>query len=73
MTIHRFIPATEKHGPKTACGIGLDALTIEPPLDGDLMRANDGGMIRVAHKGHVFDCKRCKAAIDNFLRGRIAA
>lgn len=52
MSIHRFIPATEKHGPKTACGIKL-----KRGKDG--YRAWDGYKIETTDKGQTLDCPRC--------------
>lgn len=59
MTIHRFIPASEKHGQKTACGIKLrfDGYQI-------YMQADDGGIIRVSAKGEHFDCPRCRNRLE---------
>ena len=56
-TIHRFIPATEKHGIKTACGIKLVRGV------GNYF-ADDGRMIEISDKGQPFDCKRCLAVLE---------
>lgn len=57
MSVHRFIPASEKHGPKTACGIRL-------------FRSPDGfvasGNYKAAftEKGQPFDCERCRRVLE---------
>lgn len=66
-TIHRFMPATEKCGTRTACGIGL--LT----RYGDLCEADDGGTVKVSDKGQPLDCKRCRFVLDrHHAKGPVA-
>lgn len=64
MIIHRFIPASLKHGQKTACGIKLR-------LDGYhlYMQCDDGGIVSVSPKGEHFDCPRCRNRLE-LLHGR---
>lgn len=60
MIVHRFIPASPKHGAKTACGIRLHA---DDHHQTSVM-ALDGGLIRVSGKGEQFDCKRCRSVLE---------
>jgi hypothetical protein len=64
-TIHRFIPATTKHGIKTACGIKL--LTGPLVEDGNVVIeaiTSDGGFVVISNKGKPFDCKRCRFILE---------
>lgn len=58
MSTHRYIPPTNKHGPKTACGIKL-----RRKPDGT-RRASDGYLIETTEKGQPFDCKRCRRQLE---------
>ena len=71
-TVHRFLPATEKHDAKTACGIKL--ISTVPPLESEPvveMLAADGGPIAVSEKGKKFDCKRCRLVLERHHANRM--
>jgi hypothetical protein len=69
-TIHRLVPATEKHGHQTACGIRVSEVGPEW-LEKKVAKAEDGGFIKLTGKGEAFDCKRCTAVIEQFRKGRM--
>ncbi len=73
MTVHRFIPAADKHGAKTACGIKLhnDVTSNE---DGSVITGytDDGThILDLTGKGKPFDCKRCRAVLERHHEARI--
>jgi hypothetical protein len=61
-TVHRTIPATGKHGWKTACGIKTDVV-LEGPL-GLYAKALDGWNVTVSEAGQPFDCPRCRRVLE---------
>ena len=63
MTVHRFIPATEKHEAKTACGIKL-IIGLEGYSGTYGKSKMDGGLIEITGKGQPFDCKRCRQVLE---------
>lgn len=71
-TIHRFIPTGPRNVAMTACGIRIvSELRGAPGTEIVEAAAGDGRYLALARKGEVFDCKRCKAVIENFRKGRI--
>jgi hypothetical protein len=69
-TIHRFIPATDKHGNKTACGIKVGEA--QPVWSDDKFApTDDGGAVYVRMKGKPFDCKRCRAVLEQHHANRL--
>ncbi|WP_024517105.1 hypothetical protein [Bradyrhizobium sp. Tv2a-2] len=71
-TVHRFVPASDKHGNKTACGIMLRPGRLQPE-DPPIVEVLDEyeSRLLVAKKGEPFDCKRCTATIETFRKGRM--
>jgi hypothetical protein len=73
-TIHRFIPTGPRNVAKTACGIRIvSELRCAAGCEITEAASGDGGYVALAVKGQAFDCKRCKAVIENFRKGRITA
>lgn len=70
-TVHRFMPAAEKHGTKTACGIPLLCGFL---CDGEAIgaMADDGGVLAVSMKGKQFDCTRCRHVLETHHKGRMS-
>jgi hypothetical protein len=61
--VHRLIPPSDKHGTKTACGIGL--VCVLEGSEGALYAKTDYtcDLLTVSEKGKPFDCQRCNRVL----------
>jgi hypothetical protein len=69
-TVHRFMPATERSGAMTACGIKLASseLFCSNPQQG---RDEHGSLIAVSTKGQPFDCKPSRVVLERHHADRM--
>ena len=61
-TVHRIIPASKKHGLKTACGIKVGVVL--EGYSGLYAKSLDGWNVTVSETGQPFDCKRCRRVLE---------